>query len=81
MPNTKTYRIVFADNSGSFAVDAYATAVEGSWSNSVQRFDGEHDLAFLEVPNENVELLETLLDDDDNVISYGARDYSPAHCA
>lgn len=71
--NTKTYRIVFADNSGSFAVDAIATGAEGSWSNSVQRFDGEHDLAFVEVPAENAEYLENLLDGDDNVISYEGR--------
>lgn len=74
MSNTKTYRIVFADNSGSFSVDAIATTVEGSWSNSVQRFDGEHDLAFVEVPADNAEYLETILDGDDNVISYAEYD-------
>ena len=68
--NTKTYRIVFHDNSGSSAVDVIAASVNGSWSNSVSRFDGEHDLAFIEVPSENAEYLETLLNGDDNVVSY-----------
>ncbi len=68
--NTKTYRIVFAENSGSSAVDVIAAAVNGSWSDSVSRFDGEHDLAFIEVPADNAEYLETLLNCDNNVISY-----------
>ncbi len=75
--NTETatveYRIVFADNAGSFAVGAIAESVQGSWSNSVERFDGEHDLAFIECPVDNVEYLEEILDSDDNVISYGER--------
>jgi len=70
---TKTYRIVFSDNAGSRAVDAIATTVQGSWSNAVERFDGEHDLAFVEVPADNAEYLESILDDDSNVISYSER--------
>lgn len=70
---TKTYRIVFADNTGSRAVDAIAATVQGSWSNSVERFDGENDLAFVNVADENAEFLESTLDDDSNVISYSER--------
>ena len=70
---TKTYRIVFADNAGSRAVDAIAATVQGSWSNSVERFDGENDLAFVNVADENAEYLESILDDDSNVISYSER--------
>jgi len=67
---TKSCRIVFADNSGSYAVSAVAGAVDGCWRNSVQRFDGEHDLAYVDVPSENAEYLKTVLEEDDNVISY-----------
>ncbi len=68
-----TYRVVFADNTGSFAVAAIAESCNGSWSNAVSRFDGQHDLAFVEVPAENAGHLEQMLDDDDNVIEYGER--------
>ena len=67
---TITYRIVFADNTGSRAAESLAFSCCGSWSNAVQRFDGEHDMAFIECPAENVEHLESLMDEDDNVISY-----------
>jgi hypothetical protein len=70
---TKAYRIVFADNTGSRAVDSIAATVQGSWSNSVQRFDGENDLAFIDVADENAEYLEQMLDDDENVVSYQER--------
>lgn len=66
----KTYRVVFADNTGSFAVDAIAASVDGVWSDSVRGFDGIHDLSFVKIPEENSEYLETLLDGDDNVVSY-----------
>ena len=68
--STITYRIVFADNTGSRAVEALAYSCEGSWNNAVQKFDGENDLAFVECPAENVERLEIMMDEDDNVISY-----------
>lgn len=70
----KTYRIIFNDNRGSFAVDAIAATVQGSWSNSVSNFDGEgHDLAFVTVSEVNAEYLEEILDTDDNVIEYKKR--------
>ena len=69
---TITYRIVFADNTGSRAAESLAFSCCGSWSNAVQRFDGEHDMAFIECPEENVELLESMMDDDENVISYAS---------
>ena len=68
-----TYRIVFANNTGSSAVEALATSCGGAWSNSVQLFDGESDLAFIDCPEGNTEYLEGLLDDDENVISYDVR--------
>lgn len=71
----KTYRVVFQENAGSKAVDAIAATVEGTWSNSVCRFNGEHDLAFVHVPDENSQYLEALLDGDDNIISYQERSY------
>ena len=70
---TNTYRIVFADNTGSRAVDAIAASCGAKWRDCVQRFDGEHDLAFVDVPADNVEHLEQMLDDDENVVSYQER--------
>lgn len=70
---TKTYRIVFSDNTGSRAVDAIASSCEGQWRDCVQRFDGENDLAFVDVPTDNAEHLEEMLDADENVISYQER--------
>ena len=67
----KTYRIVLANNSGSFAVDAIAHSVGGTWRNCVQKFDGANDLAFVDLPDENREFLEGILEIDGNVISYG----------
>lgn len=67
---TITYRIVFDDNTGSRAAESLAFSCGGSWGNAVERFDGEHALAFIECPTENVEYFESLLDEDDNVISY-----------
>jgi len=70
---TTTYQIIFVDNRGSRAVESIAATVEGSWRNSVERFDGTNDLAFVDVPERNAEYLEKLLDEDDNVISYQER--------
>ncbi len=64
------YRVVFKDNTGSRAVEALAFSCDGAWSNSVERFDGANDLAFIECPADNVDYLERLLDEDDNVVSY-----------
>ena len=68
-----TYQIIFAGNTGSRAVDAIASSCGGSWRNAVTRYDGEHDLAFIDVNTDNCEALESMLDDDSNVISYGQR--------
>ena len=70
---TNTYRIVFADNTGSRAVDAIAASCDAKWRDCVQRFDGEHDSAFVDVPADNAEYLEQMLDDDENVVSYQER--------
>ena len=69
----KTYRVVFADDSGSQASDALAGSVGGSWKNSVQRFDGEHDLTFIECPEEQAEYLEGIMDEDENILCYEER--------
>lgn len=69
----KTYSIVFLNNSGSFAVESIAHTVQGSWWNSVQNFNGEHDMAFVDVEDANAEYLEALLDADENVVSYSER--------
>ncbi len=70
----KTYRIVFADNRGSFAVDAYAHGI-GRWYGSVTNYDGEgHDLSFIDVEDDDAQWLEGLMDEDDNVLSYREMD-------
>ena len=69
----KTYRIEFADNTGSFAVDAIAHSAEGRWYGAVSGSNGTNDMAFVEVDDAAAEYLEEMLDADDNVISYGER--------
>lgn len=64
------YRIVFVNNTGSRAVEGLAFSCGGSWSNSVERFDGTNDLAYIECPEESAEHLESMLEDDNNVVSY-----------
>ena len=64
------YRVVFKDNTGSRAVEAIAFTCDGTWSNSVNRYDGTNDLAFIEVPAENAECIEKILEEDENVVSY-----------
>lgn len=68
-----SYRVVFKDNAGCRAVESIAASAEGSWSGAVERFDGEHDLAFVKIPYEQRESLEAILDEDDNVVSYSER--------
>lgn len=67
---TKTYRVVFTSNQGSFAADAIASSAGGSFRNTVERYDGKHDLAFIDVPDDSAEYLESMLDEDANVVSY-----------
>jgi len=68
---TKSFKIVFADNTGSDAIDALATSAGGTWRNTVSNYDGEgHDIGFIDVPAENADYLEEMLDADDNVIEY-----------
>ncbi len=72
MTNFIKYRVVLADNQGSFAIDSLASVVSDShWFGTVTRFDGEHDLAHIEVPADEAEYFESVMDDDDNVIEYG----------
>ena len=75
---TITYRVLFSDNRGSFASDAFASdafaaSCEGVSRNCVERFDGERDLALIDLPEENAELLEALLESDSNVLAYTAQ--------
>jgi len=71
---TRSYKIIFASQ-GSFAVNALALACEGSWRDAVQRYNGKHDLAFIDVEEEYVPHLEELLEQDDNVLSYLCTDH------
>ena len=70
MRTIKSYKIVFANNQGSFAVNALSLACDGTWRDAVQRYNGKHDLAIVDVDEENVAHLEEMLKQDDNVLSY-----------
>lgn len=69
-----TYRIIFSDNSGSFAVDALAQGV-GRWYGAVSNYDGDgHDMAFIELDSDaDADYFEDVLESSDNVISYSVR--------
>jgi hypothetical protein len=67
MTTTTTVKINFENNQGSFAVDAIAHTVGGNWH------DSSDNVAFVDVPTQNVPALEKLLDDDDNVTGYEER--------
>jgi hypothetical protein len=68
---TKTYRVVLASNQGSFAAAALASSAGGEFRDTVERFDGTHDLAYIDVPDDSADYLESMLDEDPNVVSYG----------
>ena len=70
---TITYRVLFSDNRGSFASDAISASCERVSRNCVERFDGERDLALIDLPEENAEFLEALLESDINVLAYTAQ--------
>ena len=64
------YKLILLNNTGSFAADAIATSVGGSFRDCVTRYNGEHDLAFIDCPDDNSDHLESLLDANDNIVSY-----------
>lgn len=67
----KTYKIIFNDNSGSFAIDAIATTVQGNWRNTVSNYDGQgHDIGFVDVEDEYAADLEAILKNDENVVEF-----------
>ena len=74
MAATRSYKIIFA-NQGRFAVNVLALACDGSWRDAVQRYNGKHDLAVIDVGEENAAHLEEMLDQDDNVLSYVCTDH------
>lgn len=71
MSNIVKYRIVLANNQGDFAIDGLASFVNGChWYGTVDRYNGTHGLAHIEVPADDAEYFESVLDADDNVIEY-----------
>ena len=67
----KTYKIIFNDNSGSWAIDAIAATVQGNWRNTVENYDGQgHDIGFIDVDDECAPDLEAILKDDENVVEF-----------
>ncbi|SFN32671.1 hypothetical protein SAMN05216386_0492 [Nitrosospira briensis] len=74
MAATRSYKIIFA-NQGRFAVNVLALACDGSWRDAIQRYNGKHDLAVIDVGEENAAHLEEMLDQDDNVLSYVCTDH------
>lgn len=67
----KTYKIILANNQGSFAVDALAHGV-GVWRDCVSNYNGEgHDLAFVDLYDDaDADEFEALLEASENVIRY-----------
>ena len=74
MAATRSYKIIFA-NQGRFAVNVLALACDGSWRDAILRYNGKHDLAVIDVGEENAAHLEEMLDQDDNVLSYVCTDH------
>jgi hypothetical protein len=72
---TRSYKIIFANNQRSFAVNVLSLACDGSWRDSVERYNGKHDLAFIDVREENAAHLEEMLEQDENVLSYLCTDH------
>ncbi len=66
----RSYKIIFANNRGSFAANALALACDGSWRDAEPRYNGKHDLVIIDVEEENVAHLEEMLEQDENVLSY-----------
>jgi len=65
------FRVVMIDNSGSHHIDSLASLVPGShWSFTLDRFDGKHDMAYIEIPADDAEYFEEVLEADENVVSY-----------
>lgn len=75
MAATRSYKIVFANNQKSFAVNGLSLACDGTWRDAVDRYNGKHDLAFIDVREEYVAHLEEMLEQDDNVLSYLCTDH------
>lgn len=66
----RSYKIIFANNKGAVAVNGLSLACDGTWRDAVECYNGKHDLAFVDVDEENVAHLEEMLEQDDNVLSY-----------
>jgi hypothetical protein len=62
-----TYQIYFEQNAnrGSFAIDALAETAGGVWTSSTNDFG-----KLEEVPDENIEYLDSILDNDSDVLDY-----------
>lgn len=58
------------NDQGGFASAAIANSVDGLVVSTVNNFNGEHDLAIIEFPDSNEELMNDYLDEDQNVITY-----------
>jgi len=70
----KSYRIEFHNNRGSFAIDAIAHTVQGSWDERSCSTDLDGvEFGTVIVDDENAEYLEEILDIDKNVIGYTIR--------
>ena len=70
---TVTYEIILSDSRGSREFDGYAVTVQGNWHDTVSRYDGVNDIGFVTLQAENSAYLESLLDSDENVVSYRVR--------
>jgi len=68
-PGNIRYQIVMAEDQGGFHSSAL-THQTGTVISTVNAYDGERDLAIIDVPEGDREYFESMLDDDENVLSY-----------
>jgi len=64
------FHIDLTDDRGSFQSDALAHSAGGRLMRTVPQYDGHHDLAIIEIPDDNADYLRELLESDDNVTGY-----------
>lgn len=68
---TARYRVVFDGSRERYLADTLSLAGGyGRVISTTDRYDGDHDLALIEIAADEAEYLERMLEDDDRVLSY-----------
>lgn len=67
----KRYHITFENDVGGRQSDGFASSVDsGHVVSTTSRFNGRNDLALIDVADGDCEYLESLIDEDKNVLGY-----------